>query len=83
MALSIIGAILLLALCILLHEIGHFVSAIALGIPVEEFSIGFGPKLVQLKARGIKYSLRLVLLGGYVRYFMDESDLLTVDRRAR
>lgn len=83
MALSIIGAILLLALCILLHEIGHFVSAIALGIPVEEFSIGFGPKLVQFKARGIKYSLRLVLLGGYVRYFMDESDLLTVDRRAR
>ena len=82
MALSIIGAILLLALCILLHEIGHFVSAIALGIPVEEFSIGFGPKIFQFRFRGVKYSLRLVLLGGYVRYFMDESDLLTVDRSA-
>lgn len=80
---SIVGAILLLALCILLHEIGHFASAIALGIPVEEFSIGFGPKIVQFKARGVKYSLRLILLGGYVRYFMDESDLLTEDRALR
>lgn len=73
---SIIGAILVLAVCVLLHELGHFGSALALGIPVEEFSIGFGPKLVQLRLRGVKYSLRLILLGGYVRYAMDESDIV-------
>lgn len=73
---SIVGAILVLALCILVHELGHFLSALALGIPVEEFSIGFGPKLLQFRFRGIKYSLRLVFLGGYVRYYMDESDMV-------
>ena len=73
---SIVGAILVLAACVLLHELGHFVSALALGIPVEEFSIGFGPRLVQFRFRGIRYSLRLIFLGGYVRYAMDESDVV-------
>lgn len=75
MFLNIIGALLVLALCILLHEAGHFVSALVLGIPVEEFSIGFGPKLFQFKFKGVKYSLRLIFLGGYVRYYMDEEEL--------
>lgn len=73
---NIICAILILALCVLIHELGHFLSALALGIPVEEFSIGFGPKLFQFKFKGIKYSLRLIFLGGYVRYYMDESDIV-------
>ena len=71
---NIIAAVLILALCVLIHELGHFLSALALGIPVEEFSIGFGPRLCQFKFKGIKYSLRLIFLGGYVRYYMDESD---------
>lgn len=73
---NIIAAVLILALCVLIHELGHFLSALALGIPVEEFSIGFGPKLCQFKFKGIKYSLRLIFLGGYVRYYMDESDVV-------
>ena len=80
---SILLAIGVLALCVLVHEAGHFVSALALGIPVDEFSIGFGPKLVQFKAKGVLYSLRLILLGGYVRFAMDESDFLSEEERKK
>lgn len=73
---SIIFAILILALCVFIHELGHFLSAIVLGIPVEEFSLGFGHKLWQRRIRGIKYSIRIVPLGGYVRYCLDDSDVM-------
>ena len=49
---NIIAAVLILALCVLIHELGHFLSALALGIPVEEFSIGFGPRAVPVQIQG-------------------------------
>ncbi len=73
---SIIIAILILALCVFIHELGHFLSAVVLGIPVEEFSLGFGHKLWQRKFKGIKFSIRIVPLGGYVRYCLDDSDVV-------
>ncbi len=57
-----------LALLILLHEFGHFIVARLLGIPIEEFGIGFPPRLLTLfEAGGTKYTLNAIPLGGFVR----------------
>ena len=45
----ILLAILVLLLMITVHELGHFVAGKILGFGIEEFSIGFGPKLFQKK----------------------------------
>jgi regulator of sigma E protease len=49
-----------------IHEFGHFIAAKLLKIGVNEFSIGFGPKILQKKYGETMYSLRWIPLGGYV-----------------
>lgn len=61
----ILIAILFFELIIIIHEGGHFVAARLMKIKVNEFSIGMGPKLIQFKKGDIKYTLRLILFGGY------------------
>ena len=57
-----------LAALILLHEVGHFVAAKLLKVEVEEFGIGFPPRLVKLfEFRGTSYTLNWLPLGGFVR----------------
>jgi regulator of sigma E protease len=65
-----IGAFLLmLAILVVVHEIGHFVSAIWMGIKVEEFGIGYPPRaLVMFERGGVKYTLNWLPLGGFVRF---------------
>lgn len=58
-------AILFFELIIIIHEGGHFVAARLMKIKVNEFSIGMGPKLIQFKKGDTKYTLRLILFGGY------------------
>ena len=48
-----------------IHEFGHFLASKLLGVGVDEFSVGFGPKIVQKKYKGTMYSLRWLPLGGY------------------
>ena len=50
---------------IFVHEFGHFISAKKFDIRVEEFSLGFGPKLISHKKGETLYSLRLFPLGGF------------------
>lgn len=58
--------LLAIILCVAtIHEFGHFLASKILGVGVEEFSIGFGPKIVQKKFKGTMYSLRWLPLGGY------------------
>ena len=57
-----------LAVMILLHEFGHFLAARLMGIPIEEFGIGFPPRLLTLfEHKGTRYTLNLIPLGGFVR----------------
>ena len=69
---TILITLLIIAVLILVHEWGHFITARKIGIPVWEFSIGFGPKIYGRKKDGVEYSLRLIPLGGYVRMAGEE-----------
>jgi regulator of sigma E protease len=66
--LAVIGAIILVLLSVVLvHEGGHFVVAKLSGIRVDEFSVGFGPRLAARTVGETTYSLRALPAGGYVR----------------
>lgn len=56
----------LFSLAIFIHELGHFLVAVKLGLRVEAFSLGFGPALWKKKWRGVEYRLSSIPLGGYV-----------------
>lgn len=57
-----------IAILIIIHELGHFFAARALKVEVEEFGIGFPPRLVKLfEAKGTKFTLNWIPLGGFVR----------------
>lgn len=58
-------SLLVFGVVILVHELGHFWAARHCGIHVEEFSIGFGPKLFAWRRGETRYTLRLIPLGGY------------------
>ena len=64
---SVGGIALMLLVVISIHEFGHFLVAKRAGIQVDEFSIGFGPRLLSRQRGETRYSLRLLPLGGYVR----------------
>lgn len=70
---SIIVFVFVLSILIMVHEIGHFLMARRLGVRVEEFALGFGPKLFGWKDKqGTEYRLCAILLGGYVKMAGDE-----------
>ena len=61
---KILLGILILAVIIVTHEMGHYLIARLNGIEVVEFTIGFGPKLIGWKTKsGTKFSIRLIMLG--------------------
>lgn len=64
---SIIYFIAVLSILILVHEFGHFIAAKRLGVRVERFSFGFGPKIVSFKKGDTEYLISAIPLGGYVK----------------
>jgi len=66
---EIIYIFITIGLTIFVHELGHFIAAKRLGIKVEKFSIGWGPKLFSFKRGETEYVISLlVFLGGYVKW---------------
>jgi regulator of sigma E protease len=64
----VIAAVLaLFGAAIFIHEFGHFWVARKLGMKVEEFAVGFGPKIHSRKRDGIEYSVRWIPAGGFVK----------------
>jgi len=64
--LTILISIIVLSVLVMFHEFGHFIVAKLSGARVNEFSIGFGPRLFKKKYRETEYSFRALLFGGYV-----------------
>ncbi len=69
---SLILFILILSFLVLIHEFGHFIAAKRNGIKVEEFAIGFPPRLFTIKYGETNYSINIFPLGGYVKLFGEE-----------
>ena len=69
---SLLIFIIVLSILIVVHEFGHFITAKSLGVAVERFSIGFGPKLVSRVFGGTEFAICLIPLGGYVKMAGDE-----------
>src|SRR3989338_418630 len=64
---GILVFIIFLGILISVHEWGHFITAKKLGVKVEEFALGFGPKLFSWVYDGTEFLLCLIPLGGYVK----------------
>lgn len=75
-----LAAIALFLVLIIIHEFGHFIAAKLLGVRVNEFAVGFGPKLFSKQGKETKYSVNLVPLGGYCA--MEGEDEASGDSRA-
>ncbi len=64
--------IVVFGLIIFVHELGHFLAAKWVGVGVERFSLGFGPKLIGRKIGETEYLLSAIPLGGYVKMVGEE-----------
>jgi len=71
---DIIIFLIVLAILIIAHEFGHFIVAKKSGIRVDEFAIGFPPKIWSKKIGETKYSLNLIPFGGFVKIFGEDPD---------
>ncbi|MBE9004719.1 RIP metalloprotease RseP [Fortiea sp. LEGE XX443] len=71
---SVLAAIAVLAVLILVHELGHFVAARSQGIYVNRFSLGFGPILWKYQGTETEYAVRAFPLGGFVGFPDDDPD---------
>lgn len=67
MTVSILATIVLLGVLIFVHELGHFWAAKSVGIGVERFSIGLGPRIWGYTRGETEYVLSAIPLGGYVK----------------
>lgn len=66
---TIIIFVFVIGVLVFVHELGHFLAARSVGIKVEEFAIGMGPKLWGFKRGETEYTIRAFPIGGYVSMF--------------
>ena len=59
--------LILLGIMILIHELGHYWAALSVGVRVDTFSIGFGPRLFGFRRGDTDFRVSAILFGGYVR----------------
>lgn len=78
--LYILIAIILFGLLIAVHEFGHFITAKMLGVKVNEFAIGMGPRILHKTKGETEYSLRILPIGGFCA--MEGEDEATDDPRS-
>lgn len=63
---TVIASLVVFGVVIFLHELGHFTTAKLVGIQVNEFALGMGPRLLSFLKGSTRYSLRLLPIGGFV-----------------
>lgn len=71
---TVFTAIIIFAVLIFVHELGHFIAAKLLGVKVIEFALGMGPKIVSRQKGETLYSLRLVPIGGFCSMEGEDED---------
>ena len=79
----VIPFLFVLTIVVFFHELGHFLVARWAGVRVLTFSLGFGPELAGFNDRhGTRWKLSAIPLGGYVKFFGDESEASTPSAEA-
>jgi regulator of sigma E protease len=64
---SALSILITFSIVVFVHELGHFLTAISMGVRVYTFSLGFGPELFGITRKGIRYRISALPLGGYVK----------------
>ena len=77
MLIAVIAFIGILAVLIIVHELGHFITAKASRVKVEEFGLGFPPRLLSIKRGETRYSLNAIPLGGFIKMAGEEDPKVT------
>lgn len=72
MILTIIIGLITLSVLVLTHELGHFITAKAVGVRVEEFGLGFPPRILSFKRGETRYSLNAIPFGGFTKLTGEE-----------
>ncbi len=72
---TILAFLVVIVVLVLVHELGHFVAAKISGITVQEFGIGFPPRLASVTWRGTRYSVNAIPLGGFVKMLGEDGDI--------
>ena len=75
-AIYVLLAVVIFGALILIHEFGHYLTARLCGVTVREFALGMGPQIFSCvsKKSGIRYSVRLLIIGGYVSMDGEDED---------
>src|SRR3989344_8089072 len=71
---SIIVFLIILSVLVLAHEFGHFLVAKRAGARVDEFGLGFPPRLFSWRRGETLYSINLLLFGGFVKIFGENAE---------
>ena len=73
---SLVAFIIVIAVCVIVHEYGHYITAKILGVQVHEFAFGMGPAILQHRdKKNMLWSWRLLPVGGFCRLAgMDEEE---------
>ena len=66
---SILSFIVTISIVVIVHEFGHFAMAKIFKVGVEKFSVGFGTVLYKKKIGVTEFSVRLIPLGGFVKFY--------------
>ncbi|MBU3964409.1 site-2 protease family protein [Patescibacteria group bacterium] len=78
MLLVIIVFLLIFSFVILAHEFGHFIVARKSGVRIDEFGIGYPPRIWGKKIRGVTYSINWIPFGGFVKIYGENSEKETL-----
>lgn len=71
--------LLVLAVLVFVHELGHFLAAKAAKVRVDEFAVGFPPRVISKTVGETAYSLNLIPFGGYVKIYGEDPNDETAD----
>jgi regulator of sigma E protease len=64
---AVVSVLIVLGIMVVVHEFGHFLAAKLFGVRVEQFSVGFPPRLIGFKVGETDYCISAIPLGGYVK----------------
>jgi regulator of sigma E protease len=73
--LSILAFFIILSVLVLAHEFGHFITAKLTGVKVEEFALGYPPRIFSFKRGDTAYSLNAIPFGGYTKMLGEEDPM--------